>query len=301
MQDEYVRAFEKLQIGEERKLNMRKILESELAASRKPAKTTRLTSGSKAGIAAAAVTITLAGAFVVPASRNTIMAAIKSVFYKEIPVEAVDQREKVKIDRETRVIPTDIPEASEIRAVVAEQDRQEDEMFSLTQITSEDIKDQELKNIAKSYEDQDCTLSDLKKSIEYDLESGYAMNNYSYKDDIEEGFTVNYQVGDNAYGHMESISVFKISEEGLEKYLFDESRFIQRLQPFDMTPEEADALFVKSEDDEGNIVYTASVKGPEPEVKHNDSDRAVFMDYEITYNPTTQIASVFISQGGGVG
>ena len=34
MQDEYVRAFEKLQIGEERKLNMRKVLESELAASR---------------------------------------------------------------------------------------------------------------------------------------------------------------------------------------------------------------------------------------------------------------------------
>lgn len=301
MQDEYVRAFEKLQIDEERKQNMRKILESELAASRKPARTTRLTGGKAAGIAAAAVTITLAGAFVVPASRNTIMAAIKSVFYKEIPAEAVDQREEVQINRETRVIPTDVPEASEIMAMVAEQDREEDERLAFTSITSEEIQDQELRNIAKYYEDQGCTLDDLKKEIEYDIESGYALNNYSYKDDIVEGFNVSYQVGDYAYGHCENIYVFKISEEGLEKYLFDESRYIQRTLPVDMTPEEADALFVKSTDDEGNIVYTANLTGPEPEIKLMDSDRAVFANYEITYDPTTQIASVFISQGGGVG
>ena len=48
MQDEYIKAIEKIQMNKDRKTEMRKILENELAsAPKKPAKTTRLTAGAK--------------------------------------------------------------------------------------------------------------------------------------------------------------------------------------------------------------------------------------------------------------
>ena len=57
MQDEYIKAIEKIQMDKDRKIEMRKILENEMASSapKKPAKRTRLGAGAKIGIAAAAV------------------------------------------------------------------------------------------------------------------------------------------------------------------------------------------------------------------------------------------------------
>ncbi len=53
MQDEYKRTFENIRMSDDRKSEMRKALENEMASAKKPAKTTRLTSGRKAGLAVA--------------------------------------------------------------------------------------------------------------------------------------------------------------------------------------------------------------------------------------------------------
>ena len=300
MQDEYNKAFDKIHMDEARKANIRQILASESAA-KKPAKVTRLSGSAKAGIAAAAVAVTLTGLFVIPTTRDTILATIKDLFRRDVPTEAVDVREEVQENRENRVIPTDVPEASEILEIVASQDQEEDEWLGYIESASDNYTDENIKSLAKYYEEQGCSINDLKKNIEYELNSDSNLDNYSYYDDIEEGFTVWYQVGDYAYGHSESVLVMKISKEGLDKYLFDESRYIMRTQPFDLTPEEADNIFVETTDEDGNLLYTATLTGAEPEVKLEDSDRAVFMDYEIIYDPETQIASVFVTSGGGVG
>ena len=301
MQDEYNRAFDKIHMDEARKANIRQILVSELEANKKPAKVTRISGSAKAGIAAAAVAVTLTGLFVFPTTRDTILATIKDLFHRDVPAEAVDMREEVQENRENRMIPTDVPEASEILEIVASQDQEEDEWLEYIESSSDNYTDENIKSLAKYYEEQGCTINDLKKNIEYDLGGGDELNNYSYYDDVEEGFTVYYWVGDYAYGHSESVQVMKISKEGLDKYLFDESRYIMRTMPFDLTPEEADNIFVESTDADGNIIYTANLMGDEPEVKLSDSDRAVFMDYEIIYDPQTQIASVSVTSGGGVG
>lgn len=301
MQDEYNKAFDKIHMDNTVKANMRKVLESEIASNKKPAKVTRISGTAKAGIAAAAVAVTLTGLFVIPSTRNTILATINDLFHRDVPTEAVDMREEVQENRENRVIPTDVPEASEILEIVASQDQEEDEWLEYIDSSSDNYSDENIKDLARYYEEQGCTINDLKKNIEYQQNSGDELNNFSYYDDIEEGFTVYYWVGDYAYGHAESVLVMKISKEGLDKYLFDESRYIMRTQPFDLTPEEADNIFTESTDEDGNLVYTASLTGDEPELVLNDSDRAVFMDYEIIYDPETQIASVFETTGGGVG
>ena len=67
MQDEYKRTFENIRMSDDRKSEMRKALENEMASGKKPAKTTRLTSGRKAGLAvAAAGVIALGTVFCIP-------------------------------------------------------------------------------------------------------------------------------------------------------------------------------------------------------------------------------------------
>ncbi|MCR5287418.1 MAG: hypothetical protein K6D93_05660 [Saccharofermentans sp.] len=54
MQDEYIKAIKKIKMDNDRKIEMKKVLEQELASSstKKPAKTTSLSGGKKAAIAA---------------------------------------------------------------------------------------------------------------------------------------------------------------------------------------------------------------------------------------------------------
>lgn len=61
---------------------------------------------------------------------------------------------------------------------------------------------------AIDYEQQGCTLFDLSKGAQIDY-----MENYAAKKWFSKGFTINVQVGDNAYGHTESTCVFKADEE----------------------------------------------------------------------------------------
>ena len=61
MQDEYKRTFENIRMSDDRKSEMRKALENEMASAKKPAKTTRLTSGRKAGLAVAAAGVIALG------------------------------------------------------------------------------------------------------------------------------------------------------------------------------------------------------------------------------------------------
>ena len=52
---------------------------------------------------------------------------------------------------------------------------------------------------AIDYEQQGCTLFDLGKGAQIDY-----VENYAAKKWFSKGFTINVQVGDNAYGHTES-------------------------------------------------------------------------------------------------
>ena len=74
MQDEYVKTFAKIHIDDDRKMEMRKALEMEMASVRKPAKRTHLGTGTKIGIAAAALAVSVGGLLAFPSTRNVIAA-----------------------------------------------------------------------------------------------------------------------------------------------------------------------------------------------------------------------------------
>ena len=241
MQDEYKRTFENIRMSDDRKSDMRKALENEMASAKKPAKTTRLTSGRKAGLAvAAAGVIALGTVFCIPSARNTIVAGVRALFAKEVPEDAID---------------------------------------------------------AIDYEQQGCTLFDLGKGAQIDY-----VENYAAKEWFSKGFTINVQVGDNAYGHTESTCVFKADEEQLHNFLdYQLTRINYERRGHDQEEVTFDELWTKDVDGEGNIVYTGSWTGPEPELKLLDSDSARYLTYELTYDPDTQTAVCLIKDGGGIG
>ena len=294
MQDEYNRSFEKIRMGDERKLEMRKTLEKELASSRKPAKVTRLSAGKKAGIAAAAVVVTLSGLFLIPTTRNTIMAAVKSLFVKEIPEEAIDFVEYEQKGREERVIPTDIPEASEVLEAVAEQDAKTDEYIKNVSVAADYYKDADINELANYYSEQGYTLVDLAKDpcvISY-------VDGYEDKDWFSDGFRVVYDIGDN-YG---VIVTFKASEEQFRNFLDNQLVMINDERvAHNQSTVLFDEFWIRTTDDEGNLIYKGSWTGPEPELKLNPSDCARFTNYEVTYSPETGLAVCSVEAGGGVG
>ena len=294
MQDEYNRSFDKIRMGDERKMEMRKTLEKELASSKKPAKVTGLSGGKKAGIAAAAVAVTLSGLFLIPTTRNTILAAVKSLFIKEIPEGAVDVVDYIEQGREERVIPTDIPEASEILAIVSEQDAEQDEYIRTVSVDADYYKDGDINELANYYTEKGYTLFDLGK----DSTILYPVDGYENKDWFSTGFRVNYDIGDNSG----LIVVFEATEEQFQNFLENELVMINDQRTLhNQDTVSFDEFWEKSTDDEGNLVYKGSWVGPEPELKLCDTDCARFTNYDVTYNPGTGLAVCAVEDGGGVG
>lgn len=299
MQDEYKRTFENIRMSDDRKSEMRKALENEMASAKKPAKTTRLTSGKKAGIAvAAAGVIALGTVFCIPSTRNTIVAGVRALFAKEVPEDAIDAIEYEQQAREERVIPDEALSDEEILEQIAAQDREIDEYNESVTVTSDYYADDEcLYELAVFYEQQGCTLFDLGKGAVIDY-----VEDYTAKEWYSKGFTINVQVGDNAYGHTEWTCVFKATEDQLQNFLDNQlARINYERRGHNQAEVSFDELWTKDVDGEGNIVYTGSWTGPDPELKLLDSDSARFLTYEITYDPNTQIAVCLIKDGGGVG
>ena len=298
MQDEYKKSFDKIRMSDDRKKEMRKTLEKEMAMAGKPAKTTRLSGGKKAAIAAAAVVVSMSGLFLIPAARNTIYAGVRSLFSKEVPDGAVDAVEYEQQGREERVIPTDIPEAEEVIAAVSEQDRQADEYFKEVTVTADYYEDQDLNDLANYYAQQGCTIFDLEKDPVLLCE----VDGYEDKEWFSTGFRVSYSVGGTADGFSESIVAFKATDEQLQNFMDNQLAYVndQRVLHNQETVT-FDQLWTKTTDDDGNIVYKASWLGPEPEMKILPSDSARFTNYDMTYYPETQTAVCKIQDGGGIG
>ena len=301
MQDEYVKTFAKIQMDDDRKKDMRKALEIEMASVKKPAKKTRLGTGAKAGIAAAAVVVTIGGLLVFPTTRNVIAAGIKNLVKLVIPDGAVDVIDQEKQGREERVIPTDEvseSEAEEIRAIVSEQDREQDEYFESVIVTADYYTDPELNELANYYAQQGYSILDIEKdSMFLDYENEF--NTYDW---YSEGFFTTFRIGDNATGHYGSIFAFKATEDQLEGYLLNKLALINyERNEHGQETVTFDELWTKSTDDEGNTVYTGSWTGPEPEMKLLPSDSARFMTFEVTYDADTQLVTCFIEDGGGIG
>lgn len=301
MQDEYVKTFAKIQMDDDRKKDMRKALEIEMASVKKPAKKTRLGTGAKAGIAAAAVVVTIGGLLVFPTTRNVIAAGIKNLVKLVIPDGAVDVVDQEKQGREERVIPTDEvseSEAEEIRAIVSEQDREQDEYFESVIVTADYYTDPELNELANYYAQQGYSILDIEKdSMFLDYENEF--NTYDW---YSEGFFTTFRIGDNATGHYGSIFAFKATEDQLEGYLLNKLALINyERNEHGQETVTFDELWTKSTDDEGNTVYTGSWTGPEPEMKLLPSDSARFMTFEVTYDADTQLVTCFIEDGGGIG
>lgn len=294
MQDEYNRSFDKIRMGDERKLEMRKTLEKELASSKKPAKVTHLSAGKKAGIAAAAVVVTLSGLFLIPTTRNTIVAAVKSLFVKEIPEGAIDFVEYEQKGREERVIPTDIPEASEVLAAVSEQDASEDEYIRNVSVNADYYDDDDLNELANYYSQQGYTLIDLEK----DPCILYPVDGYEDKDWFSAGFRVSYDIGD----FTGNVVVFKATEEQFRNFLDNQLVMINDLRTsHNQNTVSFDEFWIRSTDDEGNQVCKGSWTGPEPELKLNPTDCARFANFDITYDPVSGLAVCSTEDGGGVG
>ena len=301
MQDEYVKTFAKIQMDDDRKKDMRKALEIEMASVKKPAKKTRLGTGAKAGIAAAAVVVTIGGLLVFPTTRNVIAAGIKNLVKLVIPDGAVDVVDQEMQGREERVIPTDEvseSEAEEMLAAVAAQDEEQDEYFESVIVTADYYTDPELNELANYYAQQGYSILDIEKdSMFLDYENEF--NTYDW---YSEGFFTTFRIGDNATGHYGSIFAFKATEDQLEGYLLNKLALINyERNEHGQETVTFDELWTKSTDDEGNTVYTGSWTGPEPEMKLLPSDSARFMTFEVTYDADTQLVTCFIEDGGGIG
>ena len=301
MQDEYVKTFEKIQLDDNRKLEMRKALEKEMALTRVPAKRTRLNAGAKAGIAVAAVALTIGGLMAFPATRNVIAASIRNLVKMVVPEGAVDAVEQEKINRDERVIPTDEvseSEANEILALVSEQDRLQDEYFESVIVDADYYSDPDLNELANFYSQQGYSLLDLKKDSTYfDYEQ-----DFNTEDWFSEGFFLTFQVGDNATAKSGSILAFKATEDQLHGFLQNKLNLINyEREAHGQSTVSYDELWFEITDEDGNVIYTGSWVGPEPEVKILPSDSARSIEMEVKYDTVTQIAVCYIVDGGGVG
>ena len=177
MQDEYIKAIEKIEMNKDRKIEMRKILENEMASQEASvttlpvrAKTTRISTAAKVGIAAAAVTLSMGTLMAIPSTRNAISASVRAFFHMEIPEGAEDAQTKELEDRENRVIPTDDVEESvreEIESAVASQDAAEDKYFKDVTVNADYYSDTDLNQYANYYAQQNYNIMDIKKDAEY--------------------------------------------------------------------------------------------------------------------------------------
>lgn len=303
MQDEYIKAIEKIEMNKDRKMEMRKILENEMASeeTRKPAKTTRLGTGAKAGIAAAAVALSMGTLMAIPTTRTAISASVKAFFHMEIPEGAEDGHTKELEGRENRVVPTDNVEESvkaEIEAAVSSQDEAADKYFNDVTVNADYYSDPELNKYANYYAQQEYNIMDIKKDAEY-------IDNYSNlkaNDWYSDGFFVTYQTGTNAQPTSGTILVFKATAEQLEGFMKNNYNIISyERKEHNQSAVDYDGFWTKSTDSEGNAVYKASWTGPEPEMKIEPSDCARFMNFTLTYDAANQIVICTVEEGGGVG
>lgn len=303
MQDEYIKAIEKIEINKDRKIEMRKILENEMASSapKKPAKRTRLGAGAKIGIAAAAVGLSMGTLMAVPSTRNVISASVKAFFHMEIPEGAEDAQTKELENRENRVIPTDDVEESvkaEIEAAVSSQDAAEDQYFKDVTVTADYYSDPDLNQYANYYAQQSYNIMDIKKDAAYT--DGY--NDLRTNDWYSEGFFVTYQTGTNAQPTFSTILVFKATPEQLEGFMKNNLAIVNyEREQHRQNKVSYEDFWTKSTDSEGNAVYQASWTGPEPEMKLEPSDCARFMNFTLTYDAAKQIVVCTINEGGGIG
>ena len=303
MQDEYIKAIEKIEMNKDRKMEMRKILENEMASeeTRKPAKTTRLGTGAKVGIAAAAVALSMGTLMAIPTTRTAISASVKSFFHMEIPEGAEDGHTKELEGRENRVVPTDNVEESvkaEIEAAVSSQDEAADKYFNDVTVNADYYSDPELNRYANYYAQQEYNIMDIKKDAEY-------IDNYSdlkTNDWYSDGFFVTYQTGTNAQPTSGTILVFKATAEQLEGFMKNNYNIVSyERKEHNQSAVDYDGFWTKSSDSEGNAVYKASWTGPEPEMKIEPSDCARFMNFTITYDAVNQIVICTVEEGGGIG
>ena len=302
MQDEYIKAIEKIQMNKNRKTEMRKILENELAsAPKKPAKTTRLSAGAKVGIAAAAVTLSMGTLMAIPATRTAISASVRAFFHMEIPEGAEDGQTKELEDRENRVIPTDEVEESvkeEIVAAVSSQDQAADDYYKNVNVTADYYTDAELNKYANYYAQKGYNLLDIKKDSEYDDFLGQFNTNDWYS----EGFFVTYWIGDNATGYSGQVICFKATPDQLTGFLKNTYNYISyERKEHNQHAVAYDDFWTKTTDSDGNDVYKASWLGPEPEMKIEPSDRARFANYTLTYDAVNQVVVCTVEAGGGIG
>ena len=302
MQDEYIKAIEKIQMDKDRKLEMRNILENEMASAlKKPAKTTRLSAGAKVGIAAAAVTLSMGTLMAIPSTRTAISASVRAFFHMEIPEGAEDGQTKELADRDNRVIPTDDVDESvreEIESAVASQDAAEDKYFKDVTVTADYYSDPELNKYANYYAQKSYNIMDIKKDAEYiDCYSDLKTNDW-YSD----GFFVTYQDGPNANATYGTILVFKATPEQLEGFMKNNYNIVSYERKEHRQDAVAyDGFWTQSTDSDGNAVYKASWLGPEPEMKIEPSDSARFMNFTLTYDAANQIVICTIEEGGGIG
>lgn len=301
MQDEYVKTFEKIKLDDDRKLEMRKALVMEMASAKKPAKKTRLGTGAKVGIAAAAVALTIGGLMAFPTTRNVIAASIKNLFKIVVPEDATDILEQEKQGREERVIPTDDvseSEAEDMLAAVAAQDEEEDKYFESVIVTADYYTDPELNELANHYAQQGYSILDIEKDsmfLDYEQE-------FNTRDWYSEGFFLTFKIGDNASSRFGSIFAFKATEDQLDGFLNNKLDQINyEREEHGQSTVTFDQLWTKSTDDEGNIVYEGSWTGPEPEMKLCTTDSARFMTLQVTYDADTQVVTCYIEEGGGLG
>ena len=303
MQDEYIKAIEKIEMNKDRKMEMRKILENEMASeeTRKPAKTTRLGTGAKVGIAAAAVALSMGTLMAIPTTRTAISASVKSFFHMEIPEGAEDGHTKELEGRENRVVPTDNVEESvkaEIEAAVSSQDEAADKYFNDVTVNADYYSDPELNKYANYYAQQEYNIMDIKKDAEY-------IDNYSNlktNDWYSDGFFVTYQTGTNAQPTSGTILVFKATAEQLEGFMKNNYNIVSyERKEHNQSAVDYDGFWTKSTDSEGNAVYKASWTGSEPEMKIEPSDCARFMNFTITYDAANQIVICTVEEGGGIG
>ena len=302
MQDEYIKAIEKIQMDKNRKTEMRNILENELAsAPKKPAKTTRLSAGAKVGIAAAAVTLSMGTLMAIPATRTAISASVRAFFHMEIPEGAEDGQTKELEGRENRVIPTDEVEESvkeEIVAAVSSQDQAADDYYKNVDVTADYYTDAELNKYANYYAQKGYNLLDIKKDSEYDDFLGQFNTNDWYS----EGFFVTYWIGDNATGYSGQVICFKATPDQLEGFLKNTYNYISyERKEHNQDAVAYDGFWTKTTDSDGNDVYKASWLGPEPEMKIEPSDRARFANYTLTYDAVNQVVVCTVEAGGGIG
>ncbi len=302
MQDEYIKAIEKIQMNKDRKTEMRNILENELAsAPKKPAKTTRLTAGAKVGIAAAAVTLSMGTLMAIPATRTAISASVRAFFHMEIPEGAEDGQTKELEGRDNRVIPTDEVEESvkeEIVAAVSSQDQAADDYYKNVDVMADYYTDAELNKYANYYAQKGYNLLDIKKDSEYDDFLGQFNTNDWYS----EGFFVTYWIGDNATGYSGQVICFKATPDQLEGFLKNTYNYISyERKEHNQDAVAYDGFWTKTTDSDGNDVYKASWLGPEPEMKIEPSDRARFANYTLTYDAVNQVVVCTVEAGGGIG